>query len=322
MSWTKLVSEIVTSSIWEEDNTTLRVWIAILATKDKNGMVQGCLRGLARVCNVTPEECAAALAKLEGPDPDSRTKENEGRRLQKIDGGWVVLNHFKYRNSPVGQDAVNAAYKQKALVREIKEEIPGMAPLPKQKPSEPDQSPEELSALESDFNAFWRVYPKKQNKPDAFKAWIQTKLVRPSIDKIVQSVVDHKTYDRQWNRDNGDYVPMPATFIRGERWLDEYEKVEHVNRTPVQPAIEYTPDFDTLWDIYPVQGRVGKLDAWNEWNAALPRIMQVANGDLKALVIRRGRALLELAKTPKWTDQGGKYIPKIASWIRDGGMEE
>jgi hypothetical protein len=31
------------------------------------------------------------------PDPDSRTPEHEGRRIEVIDGGWRLLNHEKYR---------------------------------------------------------------------------------------------------------------------------------------------------------------------------------------------------------------------------------
>jgi hypothetical protein len=44
------------------------------------------------------EDTAAALARLEGPDPYSRTQDNEGRRIEKVDGGWMVLNHGKYRD--------------------------------------------------------------------------------------------------------------------------------------------------------------------------------------------------------------------------------
>jgi hypothetical protein len=31
------------------------------------------------------------------PDPDSRTKDFEGRRIDTIEGGWLLLNHSKYR---------------------------------------------------------------------------------------------------------------------------------------------------------------------------------------------------------------------------------
>jgi hypothetical protein len=31
------------------------------------------------------------------PDPDSRTPDHEGRRIEAIDGGWMLLNHGKFR---------------------------------------------------------------------------------------------------------------------------------------------------------------------------------------------------------------------------------
>jgi hypothetical protein len=38
-----------------------------------------------------------AITTFLSPDPDSRTPEHEGRRIEVIDGGWRLLNHEKYR---------------------------------------------------------------------------------------------------------------------------------------------------------------------------------------------------------------------------------
>jgi hypothetical protein len=50
------------------------------------------------MARLTVQDTATALAKLEGPDPYSRTQDYEGRRIEKADGGWIVLNHGKYRD--------------------------------------------------------------------------------------------------------------------------------------------------------------------------------------------------------------------------------
>jgi hypothetical protein len=96
--WTKLFSSILTSSIWSEDDKTRILWITILAITDKDGFCQAAVPGLAAMARLTVEDTAAALAKLEGPDPYSRTQDHEGRRIEKVDGGWMVLNHGKYRD--------------------------------------------------------------------------------------------------------------------------------------------------------------------------------------------------------------------------------
>lgn len=96
--YVKLYSTIITSSIWLESHATLRVWITMLTLADRRGEVSGSIGGLAHIANVTREECATALDLFMSPDPDSRTPEHEGRRIEKIDGGWLVLNAEKYRD--------------------------------------------------------------------------------------------------------------------------------------------------------------------------------------------------------------------------------
>lgn len=95
--YTPLFSSIVRSSIWDEDAKTCKVWVTMLALADADGIVEGSLPGLAHECRVTRNECATALRILEAPDPDSRTPDNEGRRIKAVEGGWLVLNHAKYR---------------------------------------------------------------------------------------------------------------------------------------------------------------------------------------------------------------------------------
>jgi hypothetical protein len=74
------------------------MWITMLALKDKDGFVAASIPGLAHAAIVTRDECEKALKVFESPDPDSRTKDNDGRRIEKVDGGWIILNHFLYRD--------------------------------------------------------------------------------------------------------------------------------------------------------------------------------------------------------------------------------
>lgn len=108
--YAKLFSSILTSTIWGEDHATVRVWIAMLASADAGGVVEGSIPGFARVACVTREEMESALARFLAPDPDSRTKTNEGRRLETIDGGWLILNYKDYRSKGQAQDASRAPY--------------------------------------------------------------------------------------------------------------------------------------------------------------------------------------------------------------------
>lgn len=97
VSFTKLDSNLPMSSVWAADDATLRLWIALLSQADAHGFVAGTVPGMARLCGKPIEEIERSLTILEGPDPHSRTPDNEGRRLARVDGGWVLLNHAKYR---------------------------------------------------------------------------------------------------------------------------------------------------------------------------------------------------------------------------------
>ena len=79
-------------------------------------------------------------------------------------------------------------------------------------------------ALEIDkelaFEEFWIEYPKKQGKKDAQKAFSKLKLDKELFEKIMQAIKTQKN-NSDWVKENGKYIPLPATWIRGERWEDE-----------------------------------------------------------------------------------------------------
>ncbi len=76
------------------------------------------------------------------------------------------------------------------------------------------------TSANSAFAAFWSQYPNKKNKPEAFKAW--TKLAPDEmLATRIYAAVDRAKRSVDWTRDAGQYVPHPASWLRGERWEDE-----------------------------------------------------------------------------------------------------
>lgn len=120
MGFTKLFQSILTSSVWREDDKTRLVWITLLALKDKNGEVEASVPGLAHMAGVAIEDATLALEKLMAPDPWSRTKDYEGRRLEEIPGGWIVLNAEKYKLLDGDEDRKGKAAERQARYRERK----------------------------------------------------------------------------------------------------------------------------------------------------------------------------------------------------------
>lgn len=95
--YSKLDCGIVDSSLWEQPHDVLRVWIAMLAKTDASGYVRVAAPAMARLCHLDRERFNEIIEQFCSPDPESRSTEHEGRRLQRVDGGWLILNYSKYR---------------------------------------------------------------------------------------------------------------------------------------------------------------------------------------------------------------------------------
>jgi hypothetical protein len=96
--YTPIFRDLLDSSLWASATPATRcVWITFLLDADPEGCIPTSVPGLARRANVPLEEARAAIALLEAPDPDSRTPDFEGRRVEKVPGGWRVLNFVAKR---------------------------------------------------------------------------------------------------------------------------------------------------------------------------------------------------------------------------------
>jgi hypothetical protein len=73
--------------------------------RDKGGVVEASVPGLAKLSGVSIEEAEVALTKFLSPDPYSSSPEHEGRRIERVDGGWRILNHYKYQEK-MSQDDI------------------------------------------------------------------------------------------------------------------------------------------------------------------------------------------------------------------------
>lgn len=95
--YTKLFSSILDSTIWDEDCATRILWITMLAMVNMRGQVLSSEVNMGLRARLPLDDVKKGLACLLADDPNSRTPEFNGRRIEKIDGGWQVLNYEKYR---------------------------------------------------------------------------------------------------------------------------------------------------------------------------------------------------------------------------------
>ena len=114
-SWAPIWSMIVDSSLWDEPYHVRLLFITMLALKDADNIVRYDGYLLGKKAHVTPEECLEAMGVLSSPDTKRQAfeclekQEFDGRRIEKVDGGWLILNGPKYRS--MIQKMKNRGYK-------------------------------------------------------------------------------------------------------------------------------------------------------------------------------------------------------------------
>ncbi len=206
MGYTKLFSEIVMSTVWREKDTTRLVWITMLALRNRHHIVEGSVPGLADCARVSIEACRAALRVLSGPDPDSRSQEFEGRRIQSVDGGWWIVNGEKYRRK-MSQDErreKNAIYQKQH--RERKKAV---------------STPVDISAMSA-----------QTEEETETKKKIDRTLARPTIEQVIELIGETAGRDFfDYYESNGWRVgrnPMKSWKAAAQRWKR--------NQSTVNPA--------------------------------------------------------------------------------------
>jgi hypothetical protein len=107
----------------EEPIVVRYVFMALIAISDVSGLVVGTDIAIARRLHIPVNMFTKCLQALMSPDPDSNSKEQEGRRVVPSDGerGYQLVNYVKYRELKTtgGRRLYMRKYMQKRRNREV-----------------------------------------------------------------------------------------------------------------------------------------------------------------------------------------------------------
>lgn len=96
--YTPLFSQVVDSSLWCEPDDVVKVFMTMLAKQDHDHIVRGTAFNVAMWSHKSEGEVLKALAILEAADTKRLEPQPfDGRRIEKVEGGWLVLNGEKYQ---------------------------------------------------------------------------------------------------------------------------------------------------------------------------------------------------------------------------------
>lgn len=91
-----------------------------------------------------------------------------------------------------------------------------------------------MSEYSDEFAKFWAEYPRKDAKVKAQAAW---KKQKPDLEIVLAALKIQKA-SQAWTKDDGQFIPMPTTYINGRRWEDQIAQPAQVK----QKSEYYRPD--------------------------------------------------------------------------------
>lgn len=265
MSFVKLDTGILDSTLWlDRDERDVFVTALLMAepmeverpleqleadSLEKTGFVvpigwYGFIRaagpGIVRRALVAAEDGIAALRRLGSPDPESRTPDHEGRRLVRVDGGYLVLNFMRYR------DRDNTAAERAKRYRERQKELSALRSSQTSRDGNGDTRDSSLADADADadadlkkkkkalerqaarFDEFWAIYPVKKGKDVALAKW-KARGLDAIADRIIADVKARIKGDRQWL---DGYAPHGSKYVHQKGWEDEIQPPRDSRQAP------------------------------------------------------------------------------------------
>ena len=151
---------------------------------------------------------SAAIFDLVKPTLDT------GRRKAMSRQGKIKSKSNEEQNNNKSKSNAGQSCKEKEIESEVEGEYEIEREL--EYDSTPPYSPPKGKL--SPFDIFWEAYPRKAGKAAARKAF--AKIPKSAYPRIVPAIEAQKQ-SAQWQKDGGQYIPYPATWINRGEWENE-----------------------------------------------------------------------------------------------------
>ena len=218
----------------------------MLALADRFGFVSASVPGLASLARISKEKCEEALTTLSSPDPDSRSTAHEGRRIEKVEGGWNLLNYETYRRKLSAEERREYnAMKQREHRAKVKESAMSLtgeqsvhiaeAEAEADTEAEANTPTANVPLLGSpEFKTFFEAYPLKTKRTAALHEWCKQRL-DSLAGEVLLSLGRWKSCER-WKDEQ--FIPYASNWL-ADQWKSVPVKGAHEQkRERTKQAIE------------------------------------------------------------------------------------
>lgn len=254
------------------------VFSAMIVLCDQNGIIKISKESLFEKLKVymlfddqdkAEEQFDSIIYLLEAPDKHSNLPDHEGRRiipLSKIpeivgDRGWWIVNHSFYTKECSKEAKLDYDKGYSAAMRKMESSNKNNKIVNDRKQSQTvvkivdididvdinkdkrvlAQKSTKVDPFEESFIRFWNAYPRKMAKQAASKAW--SKIEATEVDLLLERLEAFKQ-SHEWTKDDGNFIPYPATWLNGRRWEDE---LKNANGRPPAPTDPNDPYYTKDW---------------------------------------------------------------------------
>lgn len=254
--YAKIFAQIFDSSIVE--NPELRfTFIDLLTLCDENGVVDMTHEAIARRTNRPIDIIRRTIQELESPDPRSRTPDDEGRRIRRLDEhrdwGWMIVNYARFRattNETQRREKTRERvkrYRQKRLQKPKLNVTPCNAGNALRNAGNAFPYASASASAYNPVDELYRLYPRKKKKPQAIKA-IKAALSRAEFDEIKKGLLRAIESDHRFKE--AKFTPFPASWFNSDGWLDEHDSEKDNGNEPRRKFKEVL-DFMSPEEIFP-----------------------------------------------------------------------
>lgn len=216
--------------VWELSQhcgSDLLMLLAIADFSDDNGNAYPSVPTLAEKCRMTPRNANLILANLK----------KSGELVVKQNEGPKGTNRYMIRlQTPEARFTPEESFTLKPVSSTPEAGFPKPLKPTSDEPSENHQepsthahdakkphrlrSPSASVSADDGFAEFWNQYPKKVAKTQALKAWKKIKPTGQMLADLMAGLERQKAGE-QWQKDGGQFIPYPASWLTGRRWEDE-----------------------------------------------------------------------------------------------------
>jgi hypothetical protein len=212
---------------------------------DKSGVVDMTAEALSRRTTIPVDIIQLGITALEAPDPQSRTPDEDGRRITRLsdgrDWGWQITNYEKYRKIRTADERREYQrqywHTRKGKLNNSTETQPTQ-PIAVSSKQRQKVEVEATTSLDG-FDQAWALYPKRagaNNRADARKAWEARRRSGVDPSEMIQGIVRYASFIRATGKEGTEYVKQAATFFGpSEHWKYEWPVPDkpHANGKPM-----------------------------------------------------------------------------------------